>query len=196
MNPQQAILTENLGKSYKIFKRSPGLFSLMRSIFHREYEEVPAISGLCFEIKYGEFVGLIGPNGAGKTTMLKLLSGILYPSNGTVCVLGYNPFDKNEVFLKKISLVSAQKEQLWWDLPALDSFEMIRVFYDVKKNIFTRRIHAYAEMLQVDDCLDIQIRTLSLGQRMKVELIGAILHSPEILFLDEPTVGLDFIHKL
>lgn len=146
-----------------------------------------------FSIKKGELVGFIGPNGAGKTTTLKILSGLLYPTSGFVQVFGHNPWDKKTDFLKKLSLVMGQKNQLWWDLPAIDTFELNKAVYEIPEKKYNESLKELVELLEVGKLLNIQVRRLSLGQRMRLELVASLLHKPEVLFLDEPTIGLDVV---
>jgi ABC-2 type transport system ATP-binding protein len=164
-------------------------------LFHREKILIPAVKDVSFEIQPGELVGFLGPNGAGKTTTLKMLSGILYPTSGEATVLGHTPWTREKAYQKQFSLVMGQKNQLWWDLPAMDSFLLNKVIYEVPEEQFTAVIDKLAALLDIRDVLDIQVRKLSLGQRMKCELIAALLHQPKILFLDEPTIGLDVVSQ-
>lgn len=165
----------------------------MKSLFHREYYDAKAVDDISFEIDEGELVGFIGPNGAGKTTTLKCLTGLLYPTGGKVSVLGYTPFERKHDYLKQISLVMGQKNQLWWDLPAIDSFNLNKEIYEIPDEKYKKTIQELSELLEVQEILQVQVRKLSLGQRMKCELIAALIHNPKILFLDEPTIGLDVI---
>lgn len=187
------IKVANLKRYYKVHKKEPGLGGSIRSLFHREYEDVKAVNGINFSIKEGELVGFIGPNGAGKTTTLKCLSGLLYPTGGKVRVLGFNPWDRKHDFLKKISLVMGQKNQLWWDLPPMETFLLNKEIYEVQEEKFRVTLDKLIQLLEVEDIIKVQVRKLSLGQRMKCELIAALLHSPKVLFLDEPTIGLDVV---
>jgi ABC-2 type transport system ATP-binding protein len=187
------IEVKHLKKYYQVHKKEPGLMGSIRSLFHRKYEDVKAVDKISFEIEEGELVGFIGPNGAGKTTTLKCLSGLLYPTSGSVSVLGFNPWDRKYSFLKQISLVMGQKNQLWWDLPAIESFILNREIYEIPKEGYEKTLDELTTLLEVKDILKIQVRKLSLGQRMKCELIAALLHSPRVLFLDEPTIGLDVV---
>ncbi|MBN1618790.1 ABC transporter ATP-binding protein [Candidatus Dojkabacteria bacterium] len=189
---EKVVEVKNLSKIFKQYKKKPGLLGSLKSLFKREYISIDAVKSVSFDIEEGEFVGFIGPNGAGKTTTLKCLSGLLFPSSGTINVLGFTPFDRKTEFLKQISLVMGQKNQLWWDLPAMDSFLLNQEIYDISKKNFNHTLDGLIEMLDLRDILNIQVRKLSLGQRMKCELVAALLHSPKILFLDEPTIGLDF----
>lgn len=188
-----AIEVRKLKRYFKVYKRSPGIFSALGSIFKREFSEVRAVDDISFEINQGELVGFIGPNGAGKTTTLKCLSGLLYPSNGSVSVLGFNPFERKSDFLKKISLVMGQKNQLWWDLPSLDTFRLNKEIYELSEAEFSKTLDELVELLDVKDQVKIPVRNLSLGQRMKMELIASLIHKPQVLFLDEPTIGLDVV---
>jgi ABC-2 type transport system ATP-binding protein len=187
------ISVKNLKKYYRVHEKEPGLIGSLKSLFKRKYRDVEAVNDISFEIKEGELVGFIGPNGAGKTTTLKTLSGLLYPTSGTVKVLGYTPWDRKSDFQKKFSLVMGQKNQLWWDLPAMESFILNKEIYGVSDNDFKKTLDELVELLEVQDILKVQVRKLSLGQRMKMELIAALIHSPKILFLDEPTIGLDVV---
>lgn len=187
------ISIKNLKKYYKVHQKEPGLKGSIKSLFKREYKNVKAVDNISFNIKEGELVGFIGPNGAGKTTTLKVLSGLLYPTDGQASVLGYNPWDRNPKFQKQFSLVMGQKNQLWWDLPALDSFILNREIYEIDKKVFQKTLDDLTKMLDLKDILKVQVRKLSLGQRMKCELVAALLHSPKVLFLDEPTIGLDVV---
>ncbi len=187
------ISVSNLKKFYKVHQKEPGLSGSIRSLFHRKYYDVKAVDNISFEIGEGELVGFIGPNGAGKTTTLKVLSGLLYPTSGEVQVLGYTPWDRKPAFQKQFSLVMGQKNQLWWDLPAMESFILNKEIYEVPKDQFQKTLDELVDLLDVKDVLKVQVRKLSLGQRMKMELIAALIHSPKILFLDEPTIGLDVV---
>ncbi len=187
------ISVNNLSKYYRVYKKEPGLLGSVKSLFNRKYYDAKAVDDISFSIEEGELVGFIGPNGAGKTTTLKCLSGLLYPTKGIVNVLGFNPFERKSEYLKKIALVMGQKNQLWWDLPAIDSFLLNKAIYEVSDNKYKETVRELSELLEVNDVLNIQVRKLSLGQRMKCELIAALIHSPRILFLDEPTIGLDVV---
>ncbi len=187
------IEVKNLKKYYRVYKKEPGLAGSFKSLFHRKYEDVKAVDDISFSIAEGELVGFIGPNGAGKTTTLKTLSGLLYPTSGWVSVLGYTPFDRKSEFQKQFSLVMGQKNQLWWDLPALDSFILNKEIYEIPGEQFKKTLDQLVTMLDLADVLKIQVRKLSLGQRMKCELVAALLHLPKVLFLDEPTIGLDVV---
>jgi len=183
----------HLSKHYRIYKKEAGLVGSLRSFFKRTYETSKAVDDISFTIEQGELIGFIGPNGAGKTTTLKCLSGLIYPTSGEVKVLGYTPFDRNHDFLRSISLVMGQKSQLWWDLPAMESYLLYKEMYDIPELHFKKIVNELTELLDLKDIMHVQIRKLSLGQRMKCELVAQLLHSPKILFLDEPTIGLDIV---
>ena len=187
------ISVKHLKKYYQVHQKEPGLLGSIKSLFARKYYDVKAVDDISFEINEGELIGFIGPNGAGKTTTLKVLSGLLYPSSGEARVLGYEPFKRQAEFQKQFALVMGQKNQLWWDLPSWESFILNKEIYEVEESQFKKVISELSQMLEVEDTLKIQVRKLSLGQRMKCELIAALLHSPKVLFLDEPTIGLDVV---
>ncbi len=193
MKNDVVISVNNLKKYYKVYKKEPGLWGSIKSLWDRKYEVVQAVDDVSFEIKQGEVVGFIGQNGAGKTTTLKVLSGLLYPTAGNVSVLGYNPWDRNPEFQKQFALVMGQKNQLWWDLPAMESFLLNKAIYEIPDKAFDDTLNKLVDLLDVRDVLKVQVRKLSLGQRMKCELIAALLHNPKVLFLDEPTIGLDVV---
>lgn len=187
------ISVKKLKKYYKVHQKEPGLAGSIKSIFARKYFDVKAVDGISFNIDEGELIGFIGPNGAGKTTTLKVLSGLLHPTSGEVKVLGYKPFKRESQFQKQFALVMGQKNQLWWDLPAWESFILNKEIYEVSDEDFKRTVKDLSQMLDIEDILKIQVRKLSLGQRMKAELVAALLHNPKVLFLDEPTIGLDVV---
>ncbi|MBU0975257.1 MAG: ATP-binding cassette domain-containing protein [Patescibacteria group bacterium] len=191
MNP--IIEVKNLKKYYKQHKKEPGLKGSIKALFKRKYRTIKAVDNVSFTIDEGEMVGFIGPNGAGKTTTLKVLSGLLYPTAGEAKVLGYIPHKRQPEYQKQFSLVMGQKNQLWWDLPAIESFILNKEIYEVPKAQYEKTVKELSELLDVKDILKVQVRKLSLGQRMKCELIAALLHSPRVLFLDEPTIGLDVV---
>ncbi|MFH1896133.1 MAG: ABC transporter ATP-binding protein, partial [bacterium] len=193
MENPPVIQVSKLKKYYKIHKKEPGLKGSVESLFKRKYETVKAVNDVSFTIRQGELVGFIGPNGAGKTTTLKVLSGLLYPDGGVTRVLGYDPYKRQKEFQKQFSLVMGQKNQLWWDLPAYESFVLNKEIYEVSDADFKKRLDELVKLLDVKDVLKVQVRKLSLGQRMKCELIAALLHAPKVLFLDEPTIGLDVV---
>ncbi len=185
------ITVRNLSKTYRVSKRAPGFAATLRSIFRRRYETVQALSDVGFEIGSGERVGFLGPNGAGKTTTLKILSGLLHPTSGEALVAGYVPRRRAPEFLKTITLVMGQKQQLLWDLPPAETFAMNRALYDIPKAEAERTIGELVTLLEIEALVGKPTRQLSLGERMKCELVAALLHRPRVLFLDEPTIGLD-----
>jgi len=185
------ISVENLSKFYPVAVKSPGIKGTLTHFFKRAYREVKAVQDISFSIETGEVVGFLGPNGAGKTTTLKMLTGLIHPSQGQVRVAGYVPFRRQPQFLQKASLVMGQKQQLLWDLPALDSLRINAAIYKIPDDIFQKRLQELAEMLTLEKQLTQPVRKLSLGERMKAELLAALLHHPQVLFLDEPTLGLD-----
>lgn len=187
------IETHNLSKEYKVHKKEPGLRGSLKSLFHREYNQVKAVANVNITINEGELVGFIGPNGAGKTTTLKMLSGLLYPSSGEAKVLGFTPQQRKKEFLKQFSLVMGQKAQLWWDLPLYDSLLLQKDVYEITDQDFTESLDELRELLELDEFLKIQVRKLSLGQRMRGELAAALIYRPKVMFLDEPTIGLDVV---
>jgi ABC-2 type transport system ATP-binding protein len=185
------ILTDGLCKVYSVAVKEAGLKGTLAHFFRRQYRQVEAVKNISFQIEPGEVVGFLGPNGAGKTTTLKMLTGLIYPSGGNIRVAGYNPFQRDRAFLEKITLVMGQKQQLIWDLPALDSLRINAAVYEIPEPVFQRRVGELAEMLSLQSQLTQPVRKLSLGERMKAELMAALLHQPQVLFLDEPTLGLD-----
>ncbi len=186
-----SIEVRELSKTYRVARKQPGLFGTLRHFFRRQYNDIAAVKSLSFTIAPGEMVGFLGPNGAGKTTALKMLTGLIHPSGGEVRVAGHKPFSRSTDFLQQITLVMGQKQQLIWDLPALDSMRINAAVYRIPRDEFRARLDELASMLGVDGQLTQPVRKLSLGERMKVELATALLHRPSILFLDEPTLGLD-----
>ena len=189
----RAIIVERLVKKFEVTEREKGIVKAVSSLISPQKRTVEALKGISFSIKEGELVGFIGPNGAGKTTTLKILSGILYPTDGFVQVAGFTPWERKKRYLKQISLVMGQKNQLWWDLSAIDTFELLKAIYEIPDRTYDRNLGELTKLLDVEDLLKIQVRRLSLGQRMKLELIAALLHQPKVVFLDEPTIGLDVI---
>jgi ABC-2 type transport system ATP-binding protein len=185
------IEVEGLSKCYRVHERPPGVGAALRSLFHREYRSVDAVRDVTFRIAAGERVGFLGPNGAGKTTTLKMLSGLLAPSAGRARVCGFTPFARSPDFLRSIMLVAGQKQQLLWDLPPADTFELNRAIYGVARAEYTATRDELVELLRLEPLLGKPVRQLSLGERMKCELAAALLHRPRVLFLDEPTIGLD-----
>lgn len=189
------ISVSHLKKYYQTWQKEPGLVGSIKSLVNRKYYDVKAVDDISFSIDEGELVGFIGPNGAGKTTTLKCLSGLLYPTGGQVDVLGFNPYHRKPDFLKQISLVMGQKNQLWWDLPPMETFLLNKEIYEIPQDQFGKTLKELIRLLDVEKLINIPTRRLSLGERMKCELIAALLHSPKILFLDEPTIGLDVISQ-
>ena len=185
-----SIRVNRLTKDFDVTIREPGSLA---SLFSPKKKTVRALKNISFTIKPGELVGFIGPNGAGKTTTLKTLSGLLYPTSGHVWVEGYDPWERKSEFLKGITLVMGQKNQLWWDLPAVETFELNRVIYEVSKKDYAENLNELVSLLDAKKFLNIPVRRLSLGQRMRLELIAALIHKPKVLFLDEPTIGLDVV---
>lgn len=190
---KKVIKVKNLKKYYQVYKKEPGIKGSLKSIFNRKYFDVKAVDDISFEVGEGELVGFIGPNGAGKTTTLKTLSGLLYPSSGEIEVLGINPSDRKSELQRQFSLIMGQKNQLWWDLPIYESLLLNKSIYEIPDDKFEKNVSELSELLDLKDHLYIQARKLSLGQRMKSELLAALLHSPKILYLDEPTIGLDIV---
>jgi ABC-2 type transport system ATP-binding protein len=190
------IEVQGLSKTYRVFQKKPGLRGALVSLFRREYKEVRAVADVSFAIEPGEMVAFLGPNGAGKTTTLKMLSGLIYPSSGTARVLGFVPWERTDAFRRRFSLVMGQKNQLWWDLPAGDSFQLHREIYSLPRPAFERTLGQLTEMFGVEKLTRQPVRELSLGERMKMELIAALLHEPQLLLLDEPTIGLDVVAQV
>src|SRR4051812_19974815 len=182
----RVVEVSGLRKIYKVHERQSGLGATVRSLFKRTFKEVQAVAGIDFGIERGELVGFLGPNGAGKTTTLKMLSGLLYPSSGRATVLGYVPWERDDAYRRQFALVLGQKNQLWWDLPARESLELNARIYGIDRELFTRTVDQLTRMLQVEEKLNVMVRELSLGERMKMELIASLLHQPKVLFLDEP----------
>lgn len=191
MNPTPHILVEHLSKYYQAHQKEAGLAGSLRAFFNRQYRDVKAVDDVNFTIEAGEMVGFLGPNGAGKTTTLKVLSGLLYPTRGRATVLGYTPYERKREFLEQFTLVMGNKNQLLWDLPAIESFLVNRAIYDIPRTQYEATFNELNELLELEPLLKKQVRKLSLGERMKCELAAALLHRPKILFLDEPTLGLD-----
>jgi ABC-2 type transport system ATP-binding protein len=189
------IQVDKLTKTYRTYKKQPGFKGALRGLVTREYEDVHAARDVSFSVEEGELVGFLGPNGAGKTTTLKMLAGLLYPSSGTAEVLGYVPWERADGYHRQFALLLGQKNQLWWDLPARESLELNGKIYGIPEDSMNATIAEMTELLDVKDKLNVMVRELSLGERMKMELIAALLHQPKVLFLDEPTIGLDVISQ-
>lgn len=190
------IEVRNLKKDFTFFEKEAGLKGSFRSLFHRVPQTREAVKGVSFTIEEGEIIGFIGPNGAGKTTTLKMLSGILYPTSGAASVLGYVPWERKSEFKTQFSIVMGQKSQLWWDLPANESFYLTKCIYEVEDAAYQKTIDELTEWFDVKHLLKVQVRNLSLGERMKMELIASLINKPKILFLDEPTIGLDPVTQI
>jgi ABC-2 type transport system ATP-binding protein len=187
------IETKGLTRTYQTYLKSEGVWNSVKGFWQRKYVSKVALSPTDLQIEGGQIIGLVGANGAGKTTLLKLLSGLIYPTGGSASILGYSPWDRKSEYLRRISILLGQKNQLWWDIPAADSFELLARIYDLDFTEAKGRVRKLAELLQCESLLQVQLRRLSLGERMKMEIIGSLLHKPNILFLDEPTIGLDII---
>jgi len=185
------IKVQDLRKIFKVHRKQPGFAASVKSLIRRDWIDKVAVTGSTFEVNEGEIVGLIGANGAGKTTLVKMLSGIIHPTSGTAEVLGHVPWKREDAFRRQIALIMGQKAQLWWDLPGADCFELLREIYQIPPEQYRKTLDKLSEMLQIGDEMNIQLRRLSLGERMKMELIAALLHSPRVVYLDEPTIGLD-----
>ena len=189
------IKINNLSKSFKLFKRSAGLKGALKSFFNREYQVFTALENINLEIEEGEIIGILGENGAGKTTLIKLMIGLLYPNKGSVLIDGFNPWERDYNFLGNIAVVMGQKNQLWWDIPASESFLLNKHIYNLTDTEYDKTLNELVNYLDVEDKLNVQVRRLSLGERMKMEIIAALLHKPKIILLDEPTLGLDVISQ-
>lgn len=189
-----AIKVDNLVKTYRVVqKKDEGIVSSLKNIFRREYKTVTAVGGISFSIEAGEMVAFLGPNGAGKTTTLKMLSGLIYPTSGSATVLDFVPWERANEYRRQFALVMGQKNQLWWDLPARESFRLHRDIYAIEADQFKKVHDNLVDMLRLGSLIDQPVRELSLGERMKMELVAALLHAPRVLFLDEPTIGLDVV---
>jgi ABC-2 type transport system ATP-binding protein len=188
-----AIKTRALERVYQTYEKPEGLLNSIKGMWNRKYLSKPALLPTDLEIYKGQIVGLVGSNGAGKTTLLKILSGLIYPSGGEAKVLGFTPWNREGAFLKKISILLGQKNQLWWDIPAADSYQLLARIYDLDLEKTQKKVQELSELLDCKHVLNVQLRRLSLGERMKMEIIGSLLHDPEVLFLDEPTIGLDVV---
>src|SRR3954466_8651191 len=195
LSPASMIEVENLTRVFRTYKKQPGFWGGVKGLFKREFEETRAADGVSFSIKEGEFVGFLGPNGAGKTTTLKMLSGLIYPTSGTARVAGFDPTKRENAYRRLFALVLGQKNQLWWDLPAIESFNLLRAIYGIPADQFKTTLDELVALLDIGKKLNVMVRELSLGERMKMELIAALLHRPRVLFLDEPTIGLDVVSQ-
>ncbi|OGM29538.1 ABC transporter [Candidatus Woesebacteria bacterium RIFCSPHIGHO2_01_FULL_44_10] len=190
---EKAVVISHLIKNFEVVEKKPGLVGSIKSFVSPTKKTIRALREISLSVDEGELVGFIGPNGAGKTTTLKILSGILYPQSGFVQVLGFTPWDRKPAYLKQISLVMGQKNQLWWDLPAIESFNLNKAIYEIKDSKYNQSLGELVKLLEVEKFLEVPVRRLSLGQRMRMELIAALLHKPKMVFLDEPTIGLDLV---
>jgi ABC-2 type transport system ATP-binding protein len=189
------IEVEHLTRIFRTYKKQPGFWGGVKGLFKRDCEEISAANDISFKIAEGEFVGFLGPNGAGKTTTLKMLAGLIYPSSGKARVAGFDPTRRENAYRRIFALVLGQKNQLWWDLPAAESFNLLRHIYGIPEDSFRKTLDELLDLLAVREKLNVQVRELSLGERMKMELIAALLHKPRVLFLDEPTIGLDIVSQ-
>jgi ABC-2 type transport system ATP-binding protein len=189
------IEVEHLTRIFRTYKKQPGFWGGVKGLFARKYDETAAASDVSFSIKEGEFVGFLGPNGAGKTTTLKMLSGLIFPTSGKARVAGFDPTKRENAYRRIFALVLGQKNQLWWDLPAIESFALLRAIYGLQAEDYRRTLDELVELLGVAEKLNVMVRELSLGERMKMELIAALIHRPRVLFLDEPTIGLDVVSQ-
>src|ERR1700739_1339687 len=189
------IEVNNLTKAFRTYKQQPGFSGAIKGLFHRQYEQTVAVNEVSFKIEPGELVGFLGPNGAGKTTTLKMLAGLLYPSSGEAKVLGYTPWERADGYRRQFALVLGQKNKLWWDLPAREALQLNPEIYGIPKDRFEKTVGEMTELLAVGHKLNVSVRELSLGERMKMELIASLLHQPRVLFLDEPTIGLDVVSQ-
>jgi len=190
-----SIESAGLTRVFTTKKRAGGLKGALKGLFHSEKLEVRAVEGVSFHLEEGELVGFLGPNGAGKTTTMKMLAGLMHPTSGTASVLGFTPWERKDEFRRQISLVMGQKNQLWWDLPARDSLELNREIYGIPMDRWKKTVGEMTERLEVGHRMSVQVRELSLGERMKFELIASLLHEPRVLFLDEPTIGIDVVSQ-
>lgn len=190
------ISVKNVKKAFKTYKRGAGIFEAVKSLFFRKYSVKKALKGINLKVDEGEILGLIGPNGAGKSTLIKILTGVLHPDSGKINCIGFNPWEERIKYVKNIGVIfGPRKSQLWWDLPAIDTFYFIKELYEIPSKEFGKRLVNFIKLLKISDVSKTPVRNLSLGERMKCELIAALLHNPKLVFLDEPTIGIDLISK-
>ena len=189
------IEARNLRKEFRVFERREGVWGAFKDLFHREYHTLAAVDGINLSIEPGEFIGYIGPNGAGKSTTIKMMTGILVPTSGEIVAAGYRPYEDRTRYTKSIGVVFGQRTQLWWDIAVIESFKLLRRIYDVDERDFRERLGLFQSLLGLDEFLHTPVRKLSLGQRMRCDIAASLLHHPPILFLDEPTIGLDVVAK-
>lgn len=192
----ELIRLQGIGKSFKVARRSAGLKQALKALFVREHTVVEALKDISFSIREGEIVGYIGPNGAGKSTTIKVMSGILVPDEGGCSIMGYTPWEERSLYVKHIGVVFGQRSQLWWDVPVIDSLELLRDIYKIPEPMYKENLRMLTEKLALSELLQTPVRQLSLGQRMRCEIAASLLHSPKVLFLDEPTIGLDAVSKI
>jgi len=190
------IIVKDLNKTFKVLKRDSGLINAFKTLFKRNYKEIKAVDNVSFNIKKGEIVAYIGPNGAGKSTTIKMLTGILKPDSGEIKVAGFNPFNDRVKYVKNIGVVFGQKSQLWWDIPVNDSYQILKDIYKINDKDYEKRLNELTELLDLKEIIKTPLRQLSLGQRMRCEIAASLLHNPKVLFLDEPTIGLDAVSKI
>ena len=190
------IEVKNLNKTFKVLKREGGIKSTIKTYFKRNYTTIDAVKDISFDIKKGEIVGYIGPNGAGKSTTIKMLTGILNKDSGSIKILGMDPFKERVKYVKEIGVVFGQKSQLWWDIPVIDSFNLLKDIYKIDNKTYHKNLEELINLLDLKDIINVPVRQLSLGQRMKCEIVASLLHNPKILFLDEPTIGIDAVSKV
>ena len=190
------IEVEQLRKEYRVLERKPGLVGSLKSLVSRRYNKVTAVDGISFSIEPGEFVGFIGPNGAGKTTTIKMLIGLLPPTGGRICIAGRDPWRQRIENSRNMGVIFGQRTQLWWDLPVIDSYEVLRHIYDIPKERYQANLARFNELLGLPEFINTPVRNLSLGQRMRADFAAALLHDPQFIYLDEPTIGLDLIAKV
>jgi ABC-2 type transport system ATP-binding protein len=185
------IKVKNLSKEFQSLKHKPGLKGYMTTMFSRDYKITRALNNVSFEIKKGEFVGIVGPNGAGKSTLIKILTGILTPTKGDADVLGMIPYKQREQYSRNIGVVFGQRTQLWWDLPVIESFDLLKTIYNIPENVYRTNLKKFSDILDLDEYISTPVRKLSLGERMRCDLAASLIHNPKVVYLDEPTIGLD-----